>query len=122
MKNYLIEQEIKNNNIIVEDKSKNTYENIKFSNEKIKEKSKNASVVFCTSNYHVFRAGNIASNQGLYIDGIGAKTKTYYWINAFIREFVATLVSEKNKHIKTIIALIILFLIIYVISYISTIL
>ena len=122
MKNYLIEQGIKNKNIIVEDKSRNTYENIKFSNEKIKEKSKKASVVFCTSNYHVFRAGNIASNQGLYIDGMGAKTKSYYWINAFIREFVATLVSEKNKHIKTIIALIILFLIIYVISYISTVL
>ena len=121
MKNYLIEQGIKNKNILVEDKSRNTYENIKYSNEIIKEKNKKASVVFCTSNYHVFRAGNIASNQGLYIDGIGSKTKTYYWINAFIREFAATLVSERKKHIKTIIVLMILFLIIYAISYISTI-
>lgn len=122
MKNYLLKQGINEKNIIIENKSKNTYENIKFSNKLIKEKNNNPSIVFCTSNYHVFRAGNIASNQGLYIDGIGAKTKTYYWINAFIREFVATLVSEKNKHIKTIIVLMILFLIIYFISSVSTIL
>ena len=33
------------------------------------------------------------------MEGIGAKTKSYFWVNAFIREFIATLYSEKKKHI-----------------------
>lgn len=122
MKNYLLEQGINKKNIIIENKSKNTFENIKFSNEIIKDKTDEKSIVFCTSNYHVFRVGNIASSQGFYVDGIGAKTKTYYWINAFIREFAATLVSEKKKHIKTLVVLMILFLIVDIISYLSLIL
>lgn len=119
MKNYLIEQGISQKQIIIENKSTNTYENIKFSNKIITKENKQPVIAFCTSNYHVFRAGNIASNQGIYIEGIGAKTKTYYWINAFIREFVATLVSEKNKHIKILIEIMISFFIIYCLSHIS---
>ena len=33
------------------------------------------------------------------MEGIGSKTKVYFWINAFIREFIATLVSERVKHV-----------------------
>ncbi len=95
--NYLLENGIKEKNIIVEDKSTNTYENIKYSNKLIKNKKSN--IIFSTTNYHVLRAGLIASSQGLYIEGIGSKTKTYYWINAFIREFIGTLFNEKKKHL-----------------------
>ncbi|MBR6033769.1 MAG: YdcF family protein [Clostridia bacterium] len=102
MKNYLIEQGIKEEKILVEDKSKNTYENIKFSNKLINENKKNAKVAFSTTNYHVFRAGTIATNQNLSIEGIGSKTKAYFWINAFIREFIASLFAEKKKHIAII--------------------
>ena len=116
MKNYLIEQGIEKNKIIIEDKSKNTYENIKFSKNIIKEKN---NIAFSTTNYHVFRAGVIASKQNIEVEGIGAKTKTYYWINAFIREFIATLVSEKEKHIKTITILMTLFLLLTIMHYIS---
>lgn len=28
-----------------------------------------------------------------------AKTRSYFWINAFIREFIATLLNEKKKHV-----------------------
>ena len=108
MKNYLLSQGIKEKNILIEDKSKNTFENIKFSNEIIKEKMGNAKLAFSTTNYHVFRAGTIATNQNIDIEGIGAKTKTYYWINAFIREFVATLVSEKKNNVRTLIVLMII--------------
>ena len=55
MKNYLMSHGIKKENILVENQSKNTYENIKFSNQLIKKK--NANVVFSTTNYHLFRAG-----------------------------------------------------------------
>ena len=99
IKNYLLEQGIKEEKILLEDKSKNTYENIKFSNELINAQKENAKIAFSTTNYHVFRAGTIATEQGIIIEGIGSKTKRYFWINAFIREFIATIVSEKRMHI-----------------------
>ena len=111
MKNYLLKKGINKKNIIVENKSKNTYENIKFSTKLIKEKIKDPKIAFSTTNYHVFRAGIIATEQNIIMEGIGSKTKIYYWINAFIREFVATLVSEKKSHIKTIIILMLILLI-----------
>ena len=117
MRNYLLENGINQDHILIEKKSKNTFENIKFSNEIIKDHHDSENIAFSTSNYHVFRVGNIASNQGLYFEGVGAKTKAYYWMNAFIREFAATLVSEKKKHIYTIIVLMILYLIVDLISY-----
>ena len=96
MKNYLIDKGINKNNILIEDKSTNTYENIKYSYKLINKK--NSNIVISTTNYHVFRAGLLASQQGIIVDGIGSKTKTYYWINAFIREFIGTLYSERKKH------------------------
>ena len=107
MKNYLIEHGIKEENILMEDKSKNTFENIKFSNNIIKEKNENAQVAFSTTKYHVFRAGCIATSQNVLMEGIGAKTKSYFWVNAFIREFIATLYSEKKKHIAVIVCIMI---------------
>ena len=96
MKKYLLEQGIKEKNILVENKSKNTYENIKFSYKLIN--NKKANIVFSTTNYHVMRTGIIATEQGVKVDGIGSKTKSYFWINAFIREFIGTLYSERKKH------------------------
>ena len=97
MKNYLLEQGIDEKNILVEDKSKNTYENIKNSYKLAN--NKKANIAFSTTNYHVMRAGLIATEQGLKLEGVGAKTKSYFWINAFIREFIGTLYSERKKHI-----------------------
>lgn len=119
MRNYLLEHGIKEKEILIEDKSKNTYENIKFSNKIIKEKLNDAKIALSTTNYHVFRAGAIADSQGLKIEGIGAKTKTYFWINAFIREFIATLNAEKKKHISAVLAILVLIIIMIYITYLS---
>ena len=97
IKNYLRENGINKKNIIIDDKSTNTYENIKYSYKLMKKK--NPKVLISTTNYHVFRAGLMATSLGLVLDGIGSKTKAYFWINAFIREFVGTLYAEKKKHI-----------------------
>lgn len=97
IKNYLLSKGIKEKNILVEDKSTNTYQNIKYSNKLINNKNKN--IAFSTTNYHVLRAGLIATEQGIKLEGIGSRTKAYFWINAFIREFIGTLFSEKKKHI-----------------------
>ena len=55
-------------------------------------------IAFATSGYHVFRSGYIASVQGIPVEGIGSRTRLYFWINAFIRELLATLYYEKKKH------------------------
>ena len=57
-----------------------------------------AKIAFSTTNYHVYRAGAIAQEQGINVEGIGAKTRTYFWINAFIREFIATIVTNIKTH------------------------
>ena len=113
IKNYLIEKGIKENQIIIEDKSTNTIENMKFSKAKIDELKKDAKISFSTTNYHVFRSGVIANNQGIECEGMGSKTKWYFYTNALIREFIANLVQERKKHI-TIILLINLSLLILI--------
>lgn len=113
IKNYLIEKGIKENQIIIEDKSTNTIENMKFSKAKIDELKKDAKISFSTTNYHVFRSGVIANNQGIECEGMGSKTKWYFYTKALIREFIANLVQERKKHI-TIILLINLSLLILI--------
>ena len=115
IKNYLLEQGINEKNIILEDKSKNTYENIRNSYKLMK--IKNPNIAYATTNYHVFRAGVIGTEAGIKLEGIGSVTKKYYWINAFIREFIATIVAEKNKHLKIMISIFILSLIMITMIY-----
>ncbi len=106
IRNYLVSTGIPEKNILVENKSANTFENLRNSARMIREQSdgKKVNIAFSTTNYHVFRAGIFATEQGIRTEGIGAKTKSYFWINAFIREFVATLYSEVKSHLVTILA------------------
>ena len=115
MKNYLLTQGIDEKSILVDDKSKNTFENIKFSNKLIKKK--NANIAFSTTNYHVLRAGLIATEQGLKLDGLGSSTKSYFWINAFIREFIGTLFEERKKHIIVFSLIIVILILMITITY-----
>jgi len=94
MANYLIESGIPKERVFPETESKNTKENMRFSKaiaEKIKPDAKG---IFSTTNYHVFRSGIIAKKEGIELDGVGAKTKWYFWPNALIREFVGLLVDD----------------------------
>ena len=101
IKNYLIEKGISEKQIIIEDKSANTIQNMRFSKEKIdnNSKKKEVKIGFATTNYHVFRSGVIANDQGIECEGMGSKTKWYFYTNALIREFIANLAHEKIKHI-----------------------
>ena len=117
MSNYLIERGIDNNKIILEDKSTSTYENIKFSYKLIKDKE--ANICISTTNYHVLRAGMIVDMQDLKVDCIGSKTKTYYWINAFIREFVGTLYAERKRHILVFMLIILFIILMIIVTYIA---
>ncbi len=104
IKNYLLSCDIPEDRIIAETNSKNTAENFSFSLEKIKENTAdpNPGIAFATTGYHVFRSGYIATKQGIHAEGIGSKTKFYFWINSFIRELIGTLVYERKKHLMVV--------------------
>lgn len=99
IKNYLIDKGVSKKQIILEDKSTSTTENLRYSKNKIDEINCEGNIIFSTTNYHVFRSGVIASNQGIECEGIGSKTKWYFYTNALIREFIANIVQEKRNHI-----------------------
>ncbi|MBC1660661.1 YdcF family protein [Listeria welshimeri] len=99
MRAYLIEKGIDENFIIMEDKSVNTLQNMKFSKEKMDAIMPTYNSLFATNNFHLFRAGIYARKAGLKSQGIGAKTALYYMPNALIREFIAITVMYKKAHI-----------------------
>lgn len=106
-----------------ETESKNTYENLKNSAALIRarEGGKDANLAFSTTNYHVFRAGMLAAEQGIRAEGIGSPTKRYFWLNAFVREYIATLYSERRVHIRLLAALLLLTYVTIGIVYLSNI-
>ena len=97
MKRYLMEQGIAEEQIIEEDRSTSTMENMKFSKEKIWERNPNGKVAFSTTNYHVFRGGLCARRVKMRAVGMGSKTKWYFWPNAAVREFVGLLTEHRGK-------------------------
>ena len=106
IKNYLLGIGIKEESILAECESANTYENFRNSAKLIRERSGDAAnIAFSTTNYHVFRSGLYASKQGIKAEGIGSRTKSYFWVNAFVREFIAMLHSERKKHAAVMIIL-----------------
>ena len=118
IENYLISKGINKNSIIIEDKSTNTFENMRYSKNKINKINTNGKIIFSTTNYHVFRSGMIAYECGIDCEGIGSKTKWYFYTNALIREFIANLVQEKKRHIALLFLIILSSIILVVIGYI----
>ena len=106
IKRELLKNGIGENRIILEDKSKNTIENFKFSLDKIKnvENSKNAldndrknqkvKILIVTNDYHIFRSKNIArkvgfTNENFEIYGLPAKTPLISIPKSYFREFLS---------------------------------
>ena len=96
MKRYLLEQGIPEECIIPETESKTTLQNMQFSRTIIEERKKDAGVIFSTTNYHVFRSGVLAGEAGLKAEGIGSRTKWYFWPNAFVRECVGLVYNSRK--------------------------
>ncbi len=103
MKNYLMEQGIDESLIYPETQSATTLQNMKFSKKIADEQKENANILFSTTNYHIFRSGMLATKAGMNADGIGAKTKWYFWPNAQMREFIGLLASEWKINIAFIV-------------------
>ncbi len=118
MKQYLLERGIPEHLIIEEDKAENTYENMKFSKAKIEEcGGKGAKIAFSTTNYHVFRSGLLARRVKMRAQGIGAKTKWYFWPNAAVREFTGLLTEHRGKQALIFGSLIAAYIVLTVLNY-----
>ena len=83
--------------IIEEDRSTDTFENMRFSKEKILAVNPEGKIAFSTNNYHVFRSGLYARRVKMRAIGMGADTKWYFWPNASVREFVGLLTEHRGK-------------------------
>ena len=99
MANYAFEQGIPVEDIVIENQSTNTEENLKFSYALMKPGSRFALV---TNYYHVFRALLLARKLKIKCIGYGARTKFYFSLNAFIREFVGYVVMSRKAHLVVI--------------------
>lgn len=76
--------------ILLEDQSTTTQENLVMTKALLDARA--ATPYRCclvTSDYHVFRAVELARHCGLAADGVGSRTAPYYFPTAFIREYVA---------------------------------
>lgn len=109
MEKYLLSIGIPPEQIVLEDKSVNTMQNMQFSKKIIEEHGgeiKDKKIAFATTNYHVFRGYILARKNGFEAKGISAKTKPYFFFNAFLREFMGLLVDQKWNHIAYIVIIV----------------
>ena len=94
MAGYLRSRGVAEERILVENRSRTTKENLDFSRSLITGTEKGQKTAFSTSSYHVCRGGILAEEMGWNIDGMGSRTKWYFWPNAFLREFIGLLAES----------------------------
>ena len=108
VRRYLQLQGVNDRLIMAETRSVNTYENMCLSGKLIREKNPEGKVIYATSSYHVFRSGILAKRAGLQAEGIGSRTRWWFWPNAFIRE-TAGLLHKRWKQELLFLAILLIF-------------
>lgn len=96
MTRYLIEQGIPEEDIIMEDRSATTMDNLKNSKAILDGLEGRKYTALVTSNYHVYRALRYCRKIGLTCLGIGSRVAFYYWPSALIREYIAIHTEKKR--------------------------
>lgn len=96
MKTYLLEEGIKAHQILVEDRSYNTYENISFSLEileaHLEERQVDDLLIgVVTNDFHIFRSTQTARDFGLNAVGLPAKTPPSILLKSYLREYLSVL-------------------------------
>lgn len=91
MKDYAVKLGVDPSDIIVEDDSKNTFENLRNCQKIMKNRGGRQLCAYVTSSYHVLRAGFIATRLNLDITGIASHVAFYYWPTAITREYAGVI-------------------------------
>lgn len=91
MKQYLEENGIPSGNIIMEDKSTTTNENLRFSYDIICEHGdEEANILICSNNFHIFRAVKLARHIGLQnVEGLAASSDNKLLLSYMVRDSLA---------------------------------
>lgn len=109
IRQYLLSRGIEDRLILPEDRAVNTYENMANSRQIIRETAPEGKTVFATSSYHVFRSGLWARQAGLAAEGLGGRTKWWFWPNAFMRETAGLLQKRWKEELLFLVLLIVFF-------------
>lgn len=86
---YLSKKGIPLNNIIKEDKSTSTYENLKFSDKIIKEKGITGDIGVMSNSFHMYRVKLISKKLNFPLKPVYAETPTIVFPNYMLREYFA---------------------------------
>lgn len=103
MKKWALQNGADPDRTICEDQSRNTEENLEFSR-KIFPKP-NGKTCIVSTYYHVFRALLLSKKMNINALGYGSRTKLYFTINAFLREYIAYLNMTKKRQLMILIIL-----------------
>lgn len=104
MRRYMLDKGVEPGHIIVEDRSRDTRQNLLFSTEVMKREGISGEVAVATNNFHAFRAAILMREAGLPGYSVGAPTARYYWPSATVREFLAIL----RDHLKVNVVMVVL--------------
>lgn len=91
MAGYLEEQGVEPDAIVLEDRSRTTFENLRFSKALLDGMNVTGRVAVATNNFHAFRAAMLMRRMRLRGYATGSPTASYFWPAATIREFLAVL-------------------------------
>lgn len=92
MQQYLLAHGVSSSKIQLENRSTTTQENLQFSRQLLLQQGPlPQSLVVLTSDFHLYRAKQIALRQGLKVSGIRAQTPLWVLINYATREYFALL-------------------------------
>ncbi|HBJ77834.1 MULTISPECIES: YdcF family protein [Fusobacterium] len=99
MEIYLSQKGIPFKNIIKEDKSTSTYENLKFSDKIIKEKGITGDIGIMSNSFHMYRVKLISKKLNFPLKAVYAATPATAFPNYMLREYFAFLNEyRKNKN------------------------
>ncbi|WP_369138755.1 YdcF family protein [Modestobacter versicolor] len=95
MAEWLRRHDVADEDVIVEDRSRTTQENLRFSARLLEQRGVPEPYLIVTSNYHAPRAALLARRSGIDAQAVGCPTALYYWPSAYLREFVAVMVGQR---------------------------
>jgi len=105
MARYLVDRGLPAGNVVVEDRSKSTRENLLNSTALLDGRSGNDRLLVVTNNFHVLRSAVLTRRLGIRADVIGAPTARYFLPSASLREFAALFVQYRYANIAVCLAL-----------------
>lgn len=94
MATYLVDRGVPADDVIQEDESRTTGQNLRFSGAIMAERQPDYRCLVVTNSYHALRAALLARRFGVSGHVLGAPTARYYWPSATIREFAAVFVQH----------------------------